>query len=102
MSDKIIQLDEWSFHREEPEPWQAPELAVSFFVGRCYGHPRHPDGKQIQTSAVTGAVVGPGGDVLVLTHSGSRYRLGDPHPDYEKAYPGARRRIIKAMKPEKP
>lgn len=33
----------------------------------------------------------------IQTRSGSFYRLGDPDPDYEKAFPGARDRLLEAL-----
>lgn len=86
---RIPRLESWLFLASS-DPYLAPELNTPKLVGRVYGHPdqaRHPDGKQVQTSAVTLFNRG-----VVITLSGSRYRLGTVNEDFarfmHKNYPG--------------
>ena len=63
--------------------------------GHVYGSDKFPDGKWIITSTIVGI------DLLtdeVITHTGSRYELLNPHPDYEAAYPNAKQRFINSLK----
>lgn len=71
-------------------PYDAPETVAYFLRGHIYDHPDHADGTTVETSPIVGAV-----DGKIRTRSGSLYELGEPHPDYEAAYHGARERLLK-------
>jgi len=66
----------------------------------CYGapenrtqhlHGRRPDGKVITSSVVSAE----GG--CLITRSGSRYELGQPHADYESVFPNANNRALTVL-----
>ena len=71
------------------DPFKAPEARRPKLGGEVYGHPTRPDGQSITTSAVS-HIEGQ----LVVTHSGSRYELGEPAADYEAMYPNAKARVL--------
>jgi len=54
-------------------------------VGRVFGHPnqkKFPDGKRITTSMINTAHTMSSGDLVVMTVSGSRYRLDQNTSEY--------------------
>lgn len=57
--------------------------------GQVFGHPNHYEGENIRTSRVVAIENG-----MVVTFSGSRYELGEPSPDYEKAFPNCKARLL--------
>jgi len=59
--------------------------------GIVFGHPKFENGTEITTSKIVGTREG-----LILTYSGSEYQLEDVDPEYEKAFPNARQRLLKA------
>ena len=89
----MITLEEWCFQSNQ-DGYAAPELASYRFIGKVYGHPKHEDGTVIATSTV----VGWDGSEGFTTVSGTTYTLGQPKPEYEAAYPGARERMIRQMR----
>jgi len=90
MSDTHPILEKWAMIMADP--FQAPEIATAVLNGLVYGHPRHHDGKRVSTSRVKGKR-----DGRVVTFSGSEYILGEVAPNYEKAFPGARERLMKSL-----
>lgn len=80
--DDIKTLDQW-FITGRGGPYEAPELHQYCLAGV------RPDGKSVTTSRI----VGHEGE-LILTASGSRYRLLKPEPLYDRRYPQALRRLI--------
>ena len=87
-----MRLENWVV---EGNPYAAPEMHLCLLNGEVYGHPseRFPDGKRIAISRVV-AVQGES----VVTRSGSVYDLGEPDPDYEKAFPGAKARALEVLR----
>ena len=83
-----IRIENWSMG-SNATPYMAPEQVCFRLCGQAYFHPRFRDGKVITTSAIIGKRNG-----LVATRSGSFYELGEPSPDYEKEFPGARQRVL--------
>lgn len=74
-------LESWGFVRNQG-PYTPPECSTVLVQGRVYGHPTRPDGRPITTSRVVEILEG-----VIVTRSGSRYRLGEPHPTYAEQYP---------------
>jgi len=73
-------------------PYTAPEMMSKSLHGNVYGHPLFDDGEEITTSSIEGAQGG-----RVRTRSGSVYELGDPHPDYLKAYPDCKQKLLLSL-----
>lgn len=76
----MYRLENWSVTMANP--FGAPETGGSMH-GKVYGHPRFDDGDKVTTSKIKDVDTSTGGHV-VITHSGSRYLLGEPNPDYIK------------------
>lgn len=57
--------------------------------GYVLGHPRHADGTPVRTTKIVGKQRG-----LILTESGSLYQLLAVSEKYERAYPGAKGRLL--------
>lgn len=74
-----IQLENWFVAVDTP----------TSLCGDATGHPKKPEPHFITTSRVVGRI----GDVI-LTKSGSRYKLGNPKADYEETFPNARQRLL--------
>lgn len=70
-------------------PFKAPEARRPQLEGDVYGHPTRPDGQCITTSYVSHI-----DGNIVVTHSGSRYELGEPAPEYEAMFPNAKARVL--------
>jgi len=87
-----MKIENWSVINCPGSPYDPPELWIPRLHGKVYGHPRFEEGKDIATSRIVGIE----GELLV-THSGSQYELGIVDPDYEKAYPDARKRLFKSL-----
>jgi aspartate 1-decarboxylase len=94
---KAARLEDWSLVDAPDNGLTAPEIRQRALVGIVTGHPNHDDGKRIRTSAIAGKA----GEVI-YTCSGAVYELGEPHPDYEAKFPGARRRVIDSIPPMNP
>lgn len=77
------------YRLENWEVFYHPIGVGTYLTGKVYGHYRFDNGEQIHTSTVVGAE-----GELVVTRTGSRVELGEPHPDYEKQYPGAKQRVL--------
>jgi hypothetical protein len=86
-------LENWGL--VNANPYLPPELSAFSLVGDVYGDEKRAAGKKIVTSCVVGKV----GD-MVKTYSGSLYKLGTVHPEYEKLFPNARERVLKALPEE--
>lgn len=86
-----MRLENWELLTSADE-YESPEQRRLALSGDVYGHPVYPDGRRVYTSRIIGLE----GESIV-TRSGSRYELGEPHPDYEARYPGARARILVAL-----
>lgn len=67
-------LDQWAV---TADPYLPPEYNYLLLVGTVTGHPKHPDGSVVQTSAVKTAE-----GCLCTTETGTVYQLGEPSPDY--------------------
>ena len=85
-------LTNW-FITSDSNPYLAPELITSKLVGVVTGHDAFTDGEMV----VTSPIVGSKGD-LIITKSGTLYELGEVDREYENKYPGARERVLKAIK----
>lgn len=66
-------------------------------AGEVYGHPFQPDGKVVNTSQIISWNEASGAVVC----ASREYVLGDPHPNYEKAFPNVRARFIAQLIREK-
>ncbi len=74
---EFMRVENWSV-RTNAGPYTAPEAITSYLSGEVYGHPgRHHDGKAIDTSRIVAAE-----GRVVTTRSGSKYTLGEIHPEY--------------------
>ena len=82
-------LENWSVIVGNTSPYTPPELLTKHLHGRVYGDGRFPDGTNIKTSAILRTE-----QEVVLTHSGTRYTLGEIDPKYEAKFPGARKRLL--------
>lgn len=71
-------LDNWSV-LPGGGPYTAPEVGGKVLSGLVYGHPRHQDGKHVTTSRIEHAEGN-----IITTHSGSKYELRTPDPEYIK------------------
>ena len=78
-----MKLDNWSFKY------------FGSIHGNVYGSSKFSDGTFITTGRIVS--IDPITDE-VITHTGSRYELLNPHPDYEAAYPNAKQRFINSLK----
>jgi hypothetical protein len=88
-----VLIESWSIVSSEENPYTAPELRARCLHGTVYNHPRFPDGEAIMTSSI----MRKDGDI-VITFSGTRYKLGDINPEYEQTFPGARERFLKSLR----
>jgi hypothetical protein len=90
-----MKLENWSFTVRGCDPYTPPEAGEPVLQGNVYGHsnPKHHDGKFIVTSRLKGKRNG-----LVVTQSGSEYELGTVDPNYEKAFPNAKERLLTQLK----
>ena len=73
--------------------YQAPEQQSPCLHKKVYWHPKHKDGTSVITSFIEKEKNG-----LIITHSGSKYELGEVDSDYEKIYPNAKQRLIDSLK----
>lgn len=83
-----MRLERWSMHPDSG-PYLPSELQAGVIVGEVYGHRDHANGTTVITSRIVAVR-----DGKIHTQSGSIYELGDPHPEYESVYPGARERLL--------
>ena len=86
-----MKLERWAVIQGEVDPYQPPELAKRYISGMVYGNIEFPEGYFVRTSELLFVE-----DGHAFTKSGSIYKLGDVHPDYEKRYPNALERLNKA------
>jgi len=84
-------LEQWAFGSAEDSGYLAPEQMTFLLSGTVYDHPCFDDGVHITTSELVDYE-----DDVFVTHSGSRYTLGEPAADYEARFPNAYARIVKA------
>jgi hypothetical protein len=90
---KPIQIENWAVVTSG-DPYTPPECRVQCLSSTAVNHPRL-GGQHVTTSKLVGQRNG-----LVLTYSGSLYQLGVVNPEYEAAYPDARKRLMTTL-PEK-
>lgn len=83
-----IKLENWEFCVRQGSPYMAPECQQRYFIGDVTGHPNFPDGSRVSTSNAVGWA-----DDCAVTEDGNQYELGQPHPDYEAAFPNALERM---------
>jgi hypothetical protein len=93
--DEIARLEMWCVTPLSASPYTPPECQAHGLHGTVYGHPsRHFfDGDSITTSEVV-SLRAEGDNAIVTTRTGTNYLLGQVDPDYERAYPNARQRVI--------
>lgn len=84
-------LEQWSVVNSG-DPYKPPEAQTSHLHGKVYGHPGFDEGTEVTTSPIAGL-----DGFAIRTRSGSRYFLGEVHPDYEKAYPDAKKRLYDTL-----
>ena len=85
-------LEQWALTCDN-DPYKAPEAQRTLITGRVYGHPRFVDGSMVSTSPPVSLE----GEILI-TKSGSKYKLGDMNAEYEAQYPNARERFFTTLK----
>lgn len=89
----MIRVEQWWFSRYSPNgAFTAPECTVPVICGQIFGSTGIPEGGN--GSIAMNRIVGTRGDMLVSI-SGNEYKLGEPKPEYEKAYPNAKERILR-------
>ena len=91
MKEPFVRIENWSVGGYDP--YQPPECQVPRLHGKVYNHPNHDDGKEVNTSRIHDATF-KNGEVYVRTTS-RVYLLGEVDPEYEKAYPNAKERMVK-------
>lgn len=91
MKKNPIKLNRWAVVDRSNDPYLAPELRRLSLCGEAENHPVHGT-SEITTSYIVGRE-----GAAVLTKSGSAYELGEPHPDYEAAFPNAKERLFKTI-----
>lgn len=84
-----MKLENWSVNFLPFDLYIAPEQIKCRASGQVYGNPKFEDGEVITTSRIVKVENG-----CIVTKSGSFYELGEPHPDYEAAYPNAKERVL--------
>lgn len=72
----MIKIENWSVTSADT-PYTPPEACSFSLQGEVYDHPHFSDGDRVCTSTIVN-VDGP----IVMTYSGSVYRLGTPEPNY--------------------
>jgi hypothetical protein len=77
MSMGTIRIENWSVVASSNNPYTPPERAPLRLTGNVYGHPKHYEGRFVETSSIVSS-----SGVMVNTRSGSRYVLGKPCPKY--------------------
>ncbi len=86
-----MKLENWSIVCRY-DPYRAPELQSSILRGNVFGDPRFEDGARIDISAI---------DCIdrdeIVTCSGRRFQLGTVDPEYEKAFPNAKQRLLDSL-----
>ena len=82
--------------KESPTPYDAPESITHHLNGEIWNDSRFANGANVTTSTIKGKR-----DGNVITKSGTVYELGDPHCDYELAFPNAKERLMNSL-PEIP
>lgn len=69
----------------------------SGLCGQVHDHPVFEDGKEIVTTPPEDYL----DDDVFVTHSGSKYQLGEINPEYGEMYPNAKDRIIATVRSRK-
>jgi len=92
MKKKIYRLEHWSYVTAHQHNGN------SGLCGGVHGHPKFPDDKTIVTSPIEEYDAE---EDAFITRSGSRYKLGDIDPEYNEMYPGAKERLIMAIRHKK-
>lgn len=75
----VVELLDWIVVHASTDPYCPPELGGIALKGTVKGHPKKRDGQLVRTTRIK-KVEGR----MVLTDSGTLYRLGEPLPDYRK------------------
>jgi len=92
MENRTVKIINWALIPGQIDHHQnlAPEQITFHLSGEVYGHPDHKDGKRIRTSRIIHTNKAAG-----TVHTTNRvYTLGNPLPEYEALYPGARERLL--------
>lgn len=75
-SAPVVRIEQWSVFNFPDQMYLPPEERDIRLHGAVYGHPRYPDGKVIDTSAIIGTAG-------TIVHCASRsYQLGTPSARY--------------------
>lgn len=74
---QIVRISNWRLVADPRDAFKAPELRGSCLCGIVHGHPKKRDGREIVTSSIVGVR-----GRLVITSSGTHYRLGPIQPEY--------------------
>ena len=83
----MVRLENWYIVYQK-DFYSAPESTPSMVVGKCYGHPKYPDGTLISTSKFISHDKG-----VFRTIKGTEYVLGEVSKEYESLFPNAYARI---------
>lgn len=89
----FVRLENWSLTPLQHMPYQPPEVEPKGLHGIVYGHPLFLQGDEVTTSEIVSVKANELG-VTATTRNGTEYHLGAIDPEYEKAYPGALRRMV--------
>ena len=87
---RYARIENWSLVND-PDPYKPPEVQSVRLQGDIYEDSRFEAGDFVTTSPIERV----DGEYAV-TRNGTFYKLGEVSADYEKAYPGAKERFLKA------
>ena len=89
---RYARLENWSLIMGDPSPYNPPEAATEVRLqGDIYEDSRFEQGDFVTTSPIERT-----DGEYAMTRNGTFYKLGEVSADYEKAYPGAKERFLKA------
>lgn len=91
-------VNDWAivFNPASISPYTAPEQISQSIHGVVFNHSKFSDGDSITTNSIVGKRELEGEEVVV-TRSGSLYRLGEVLADYGKQFPDAKARLLNSM-----
>jgi hypothetical protein len=92
----VLRIEQWCVTPLARSPYTPPECEPHGLNGAVYGHPNFEDGEFVTTTEAV-ALRMDGEQAIVTTRSGREYLLGQVDPNYERAYPDARNRLINSL-----
>ena len=88
----VVSPGEWAILKAYGPSVPPENVMTSRIRGEIWYRPLYGNGVVLMSSPIVGLKE----DDLVITLN-SAYKLCDPGPEYEKAYPGARERVINSL-----